>query len=380
MMKTMVDTVKLLLTISDPMILRKGAFTPLSVEQLAGSWGNHRTYLNPSPTYAKMGKYMPRLTLHRRPNKTRGVVYQLAIEFSAPKLLFKQNFDEVIEADFEPIIVALQQCLFELTGHKFFPHQLKEAEVNAWHPCKNVVFMDYTSCQTILNTIGKLDISHTYDLQRTNFRDGHVIHVHCNSQDIAFYDKLADLRRAKISEKRAFEKDNGIQMSLLEPLQEVAPIEVLRYEVRLVGKKAIERAYPDIETRTFENLYKKELCQGLLLKHWDKLTASVDMLSLDEKRPYQLFQNYLIENPDATPQAALAATAVLLIDGQEGIRNLRNLIEAAYTDTTWYRIKKLAKTPKAHRFSHFQRVTETLEKFTPTKMSEYLKHIENTSN
>lgn len=104
------------------------------------------------------------------------------------------------------------------------------------------------------------------------------------------------------------------------------------------------------------------------------------MLSLDEKRPYQLFQNYLIENPDATPQAALAATAVLLISGQEGVRNLRNLIEAAYTDTTWYRIKKLAQAPKAHRFSHFQRVTDTLETFTPTKLSEYLKHIENSSN
>ena len=376
----MVDTVKLLLTINDPMILQRGAFSPLSVQQLVGTRGNQRTYLNLSPTYAKMGKYMPRLTLHRRPNRTRGIVYQLAIEFSAPKMLYNQNFDEVTEADFEPIIAALQQCLFELTGHRFFPHQLKEAEVNAWHPCKNVVFMDYTSCQTILNTIGKLDISRTYDLQRTNFRDGHVIHIHANSIDIAFYDKLADLRRAKISEKRAFEKDNRIQMSLLEPLREVAPIEVLRYEVRLVGKRAVERAYPDVEARTFEGLYKKQLCQGLLLKHWGKLTASVNMLSLDGRRPYQLFQNYLIENPDATPQAALAATAVLLINGQEGVRNLRNLIEAAYTDTTWYRIKKLANAPKAHRFSHFQRVTDTLETFTPTKLSEYLKHIENNSN
>ena len=380
MMTTMVDTVKLLLTISDPMILRRGAFSPLSVEQLANTRGVSRTYLNPSPTYAKMGKYMPRLTLYRRPNKTRGIVYQLTVEFSAPKLLFKQNFDEVTETDFEPLIAALQQCLFELTGHKFFPHQLKEADIGSWHPCKNVVFMDYTSCQTILNTIGKLDISRTYDLQRTNFRDGHVIHVHCNSLDIAFYDKMADLRRAKLSEKRAFEKDSGIQMNLLEPLREVAPIEVLRYEVRLVGKRAVERAYPDIEARTFEGLYKKRLCQGLLLEHWGKLTASVSMLSLDERRPYQLFQNYLIENPDATPQAALAATAVLLINGQEGVRNLRNLIDAAYSDTTWSRIKKLAKAPKEHRFSHFQRVAETLETFTPTKMSEYLKHIENNGN
>lgn len=137
-------------------------------------------------------------------------------------------------------------------------------------PLKNIVFMDYTSCQTILNTIGKLDISRTYDLQRTNFRDGHVIHIHCNSLDIAFYDKLADLRSAKVSEKRAFEKDSALQLDLLKPLQEIAPIEVLRYEVRLVGKTAVKRAFPDVENRTFEALFNKQLCRGLLLEHWGK--------------------------------------------------------------------------------------------------------------
>lgn len=373
----MVDTVKLLIAISDPMILSKGAFAPLSVKQLAETRGIARTYLNPSPTYAKMGKYMPRLTLHRRPNKTFGVSYQLVVEFSAPKMLFKQNFDELTEADFEPLLAALQETLFELTGYRFFKSVLAQAEIGSWHPSKNIVFLDYTSCQTILNTLGKLDISRTYDLQRTNFRDGHVIHVHCNSLDIAFYDKLADLRRAKLSDKRAFERDNGIQMSLLDPLRDISPIEVLRYEVRLVGKDAVKRAFPNVEKRTFEALYKKQLCQDLLLEHWNKLTASVSLLSLDERRPYELFQNYLLENPDATPQSALAATAALLINGQEGVRNLRNLLKARYNKDAWYRIKKLLNAPQAHRYSHFQHVDETLKRFTTTKMSAYLKRIEN---
>ena len=373
----MVDTVKLLIRINDPMILSKGmAFAPLTVEQLAGSWGTNRTYLNPSPTYAKMGKYMPRLTLHRRPNKTIGISYQLAIEFSAPKMLFKQNFDELTEADFQALLTALREALHELTGHQFSPHQLANGDVGSWHPSKNIVFLDYTSCQTVLNTIGKLDISRTYDLQRTNFRDGHVIHIHCNSLDIAFYDKMADLRRAKISEKRAFEKDNAIQLNLFEPLQEISPIEVLRYEVRFVGRNAVKRAFPDIKHQTFEALFKKQLNQDILLEHWDKLTSSVDMLSLDERRPYELFQNYLIDNPDATPQASLAAVAALLINGQEGVRNLRNLLEARYSPDAWYRIKKLLKTPQPNRFTHFQHVDEALKQFTPTRMSEYLKYIE----
>lgn len=376
----MIDTVKLLLPINEPLILSKGAFVPISVQKLVETRGTSRTYLNPSPTYAKMGKYMPRLTLFRRPNKTIGISYQLAVEFSAPKMLFKQNFDELTEKDFEPLLDALQEALFELTAYRFFKAQLRQADVGSWHPSKNVVFLDYTSCQTVLNTIGKLDVSRVYDLQRTNFRDGHVVHIHCNSMDIAFYDKLADLRRAKLSEKRAFESDNAIQISFLEPLKEIKPIEVLRYELRFVGKTSVKRAFPNVEHRTFEGLFKKQLNQDILLEHWHKTISSVNMLSLDERRPYELLQNYLIENPEATPQAALAATAALLINGQEGIRNLRNLLDTRYNDAAWYRIKKLLKTPQPHRFTHFQHVEETLKRFSPTRISEYLNRIENNSN
>jgi hypothetical protein len=325
-----------------------------------------------------MGKYMPRLTLHRRPNKAYGITYQLAIEFSAPKLLFSNNFDELTEADFDKLLDRLQSKLHELLGHKFFKWQLAQADVGAWHPSKNIVFLDYTSCQTILNTIAKLDISRIYDLQTTNFRNGgQVVHIHCNSLDIAFYDKLADLCKAKVSDKRTFEKDNRLQLSLLNELKEVQPLEVFRYEVRFVGKQAVKRAFPDINERTFENLYKKQLCQATLQKHWQKLTKSVDMLALDARKPYELLQNYLIDNSDATPMAALAATAGLLINGQNGVVSLRNLLEATYGKQAWYRLKPIIKSPSAYRFTHFQHIDEVLDRFTPTNMTEFRERIEN---
>lgn len=375
----MVDTIKLLIPISDPMILSKGAFTPLSIEQLVNTRGVAKTYLNPSPTYAKLGKYMPRLTLYRRPAKTFGVVYQLTVEFSAPKMLFNNNFDELVETDYEQLLCALQEKVFELTRHRFFKHQFAKADVGSWHPSKNIVFLDYTSCQTILNTVGKMDISRIYDFQRTNFRDGHVIHIHCNSLDIAMYDKIADLRKAKKSEKRAIEKDNAIQLNLLEPLMQIKPIEIFRYEVRISGRASIKRAFADLDEWTLGTLFKKELNQGLLVKHWNKITASTDMLSLDVSRPYELLQNYLIENPDANPQAALAAVTGLLISGQEGVLNLRNLIDATYSKDAWGRLKHLFKAPKAHRFTHFIHISETLDKFEPTHMSNYIKLIAITS-
>lgn len=377
-MNKMIDTVKLLIPVHNPLVFDGSRFTPISLEQLVNSRGYGKTFLNPSPTYAKLGKYMPRLTMFKRVRQFGVVTYELAVEFSAPKMLFGNNFDELEEKDFDALVTAIQASLQELLGHKFFKSQIVHADIAAWHPSKNIVFLDYTSCQTILNTMGKLDVSKTYDLQKTDFRDGHVVHIHANSLDIAFYDKMADLLKAKKSGKRAFENDSTVQLNLLETLSEYRPMDVFRYEVRFVGRASIKRAYPELEQWTFESLYKKKLCQSILLKHWNKLTSSVDMLALDVKEPYELLQNYLEANDDATPQAALAAVAGLIITSQVGAVGLRNVLEARYGKQAWYRLKPLLKAPNAYRFQSFVHIDEALHQFTPTRMSDFLSNIENT--
>ncbi len=352
---------------------------PMTLSELASSSNYGKTALNPSSTYAKMGKYMPRLTMYKRPSRT-GPVFQLAIEFSAPKMLYESNFDELTEDNFGPLLSVLHDKLYELLNYHFFKGQLMRADVGAWHPSKNIVFLDYTACQTILGAIAKLDVSRIYDLQKTDFRDGHVVHIHCNSLDIAFYDKMADLRKAKRSEKRAFEKDSQVQLNLLDSLEEYRPIEVFRYEVRLVGKASIKRAFPGLEARTFEALFNKQLCQDTLTKHWQKITASVDLLALDVKQPYELLQNYIEENPNATPQAAMAAVTGMLIASQVGASGLRNTLEARYGKDAWYRIKKLLKSPKAYRFTYFRHIDEALSLFAPTRLRDFESNIARTVN
>lgn len=377
-MRDMVDTIKILIPVTDPSHFDGSRFSPITLGQLMNSPGYGKTYLNPSSGYAKMGKYMPRLTMYKRARRFGTPVYELAVEFSGPKLVFGNNFDELAEVDFESLLKALQQSLSELLGQRFFAEQLMNANVAAWHPSKNIVFLDYTSCQTILNTIGKLDVSKTYDFQKTDFRDGHVVHIHANSLDIAFYDKMADLRKACVSDKRTFEKGNLTQLNFLEGLTEYRPMEVFRYEVRLVGRASIKRAFPQLERWTLETLFRTALCQGLLTKHWERLTSSVDLLALDVKEPYELLQNYIEANENITPQTALAAVAGLLIANQTGAVGLRNTLEQRFGKQAWYRLKPLLKTPNAHRFTAFQHIDETLEKFTPVHMSDFLTNIEST--
>lgn len=374
----MVDTIRLLIPITNPADLSDTAFTPLTVGQIMRARGATRTYLNPSQKHAAISDYRPSLTLYRRPSKTIGITYYLAVEFSAPKLLFGNNFHEVCDSDFERIVTTLQTKLLELTCHSFSRDQLARADVSAWHPCKNITFRNRIPCQTILGTIAKLDVSRRYDLQRTNFRDGHIIHIHCNSIDVAFYDKLADLRKAKSSEKRAFEKDSAIQLPLLESLEK-SGMAVLRQEVRLSGRAAIKRAFPELKSWTFESLFRSEFCRSLLLRHWDSISGSVDMLGLDVSKPYELLQNYMLQNPDASARDALAAVGGLLVCGQEGVSSLRNLVEGASSPSAWYRIKKLIRMPRAYRYTHFLHIRNTLESFTPLREGRDFAMFENTS-
>lgn len=378
----MIDTIKLLIKVHDPSIMDGSRFQPLTFDQLVKIRRDARTYYNPSSTYEKMGKYMPRLTMYRRPpRRGSGVEYQLAVEFSAPKMLFNgSNFDELEEDDFERLVEVIIEKLDELLHHKFFPWQIRQAMVSTWHPSKNIVFLDYTSCQTILHTMAKLDVNRTYDFQKDRYRDGHVLHIHANSIDIAFYDKMADLRQAKRSDKRAFEDKSLMQLNLLEELKEYRPLEVFRYEVRLTKRRQVKAVYPELKDWTFEELFKKELCQKVLIKYWKMTTGSVDMLSLDAGKPYDLLKNYLADNPDDSLKRSMSSVLGLLIANEEGSSALRNVIEAHFGTTAWHRLKNDLRAPKKHRYKAFLRIEEQLKTFTPVRFEQFKINIENAIN
>lgn len=59
------------------------------------------------------------------------------------------------------------------------------------------------------------------DVNQTDYRnEGHSYKWHCNSYEIVFYDKIKDLEKARLSDKRVVEKDNAIQLNLFPELNE----------------------------------------------------------------------------------------------------------------------------------------------------------------
>jgi len=261
----MIDTIVLTLktgmyTIFEPDYFSpstKGLTDPTAGYYRLGGRSNITCKQNPTSNELKRGIYKPRLTVTKRINRAGNFEIPLKIEFSIPKLLYGNNFDELTNEDFPAVIQKLKAVLKEM-GVYLFEKNLVNAPVSSVHYSKNIALTDYTTPYTYLEQLTKLNINKRLDTNRTDFRnEGHSFKYRANSFEIAFYDKIKDLQQAKISEKRAEEKDNTLQLGLFDSLKQRKPFEVLRFEVRLNQRQKINQILKKIGKEvepTFTNI------------------------------------------------------------------------------------------------------------------------------
>jgi hypothetical protein len=307
----MLDTIVLTLDKSQFDVLLPERFSPSAKGLLAppyyspGSRGKFTCVQNPTKADLQAGRYLPRLTLIKQ-KISNGSTLTLRIEFSAPKLVFGNNFDELEAGDFPKILDVLHQAV-DAMGVRVTSEVLRGARVSAIHYSKNVALTDYTTCSMIMHELGLIDLNKRLDLSHTDYRDdGHAIRYHANSFEVIFYDKLKDLEKAGYSEKRCIERDYGMQS---ETLKQRGPfpkqLEVLRMEARL-GTRAkirglLHRIQADVEL-TFEGLFSARIAKSVLEHFWAHVRA----------------QLMLIDKANARrPEAVLAALAVA---GKETVR------------------------------------------------------------
>ena len=217
----MLDTVVLSLDSNQFEIFEPGRFSPAADGLLhapyykLGGRGNFSCYQNPTKADFDAGRYLPRLTLSKR--KARGgFALTLKVEFSAPKLLHGNNFDELRSRDFDRVLATLRQALASM-GVRVDDDTLRAARVSAIHYSKNIALADHTSCSMVMRELDLIDLNGRLDLSHTDYRyEGHTIRYHANSFELTFYDKLRDLEKARYSEKRAIECDNRVQLGLFD--------------------------------------------------------------------------------------------------------------------------------------------------------------------
>lgn len=371
----MIDTIAITFEKDQFEILEPDLFSPsarmLDVHPTKiGRNGCIRCFQNPSKEDLAKGIYRPRFTLTKHLSRG-GYTENLRAEFSLPKLLFGNNFEEdgLKNTTGHSAIFANEALA---TGVKILPFQVTSARLSAVHYSKNFIFTDYTTSSMILRQLSKLNLNSRLDLNKTDYRnDGHALRHHANSYEIVFYDKIKDLEQSRISERRAIESDNLIQADLLSNLPK--PFEVLRMEVRLNSRAKIKRLFHKLGIRpplTFADALDRKTSQTILLHFWNQIMSEAKWLQFEKQRPEDILQEIVKNNPDIRPSTALQMLGVIVATNTIGIRGIKSILGKQATVT----LKRLSAyiSPETHNnpaSKALHKITDDLNRFETVRFS-----------
>ena len=345
----MIDTVVLLIDYPNFNVVEPELFYPHASKVLNLDRYSRQAIQRPSKQESQAGVYKPRLTLRKRPMEGAGVSIYLLVEFSIPKLIFGNNFDEINENDFNAVIQDLQLHLL-LMGVIVSKEILTLAKVISIHYGKNYVLTDYTTPYTYIEEISKAGISKIFDVNRTDFRnEGHSWKFRSNTFEFTLYDKVKDLEKSKISIKRSIEPDPSKQHNVLSNTQKIRcnqPFEVLRLEIRLNGTRKIKQELKSLKLSTnltFQSLFSKKISKTICLKHLEKIRENLLLISHRDETPFIDHLQRLLElNPNKKPSVIFAYATFNEIATKNGVRVARQYLDPRNSGSWYYQKKQFA--------------------------------------
>lgn len=321
----------------------------------------------------KAGIYAPRLTLYKRivQGGFRCILY---IEFSAPKLLLGNNFEELTNDDLDSLCKKLSKSLKD-NGVYISDNELRNSTVKVIHYSKNIIYEDGTLPSMAIRYLEKASLPISEREQTTNFvNGGDALYNSPNlAKNFCVYDKKKELNRAKTTEKGNLESESWCQFKLLDLLDKQ---EVLRLELRLSNKKSIRQELDKLnisysrQELPFSELFSSEISQQLLMERIDYMEVRIPKLLRHELDIEDLSEQLFALNLQSKPSILLKAIGFYsLINVGWSTRQIRKCL--GMTSQQWsYLISTLRNLaiPNAE-FDPLKEVKEQLAKFQPVVMN-----------
>lgn len=346
-----------------------------------GKGGVFTAYIRPryeEQTYKREGVYLPKLRYIERPaTQLRSKTYELYIEVSLPKLYFGNNFSELTDSMFSAVVSILSEALLDIYNVSVSPTEIEQATVSRVDYSKNTIFTDRTPVSTIIRILKSATVSKTYDVKDVNHKNGgQTYHIHTNTLDVVMYDKVADLRQSKVSEKRSHEEDNYTQLHLIDEFDKHPNVTIPRWEIRLNGRRRIRQELRTIgvsENLQFNYLFSSDISRKVLLLHWQKIIDQIPYSEINADTASQVLVAYKQSNPDMKFSKATALTLMQLLRNEQNERAVRNIIEGLFGRAQYYQLKKKTRNPiKITKSKDLLHITETLTAMTPVSIDDFV--------
>ncbi len=372
----MIDTVILTIPYGKFTITDNSKFVPNTTNFIYSSYD--KAVNNPTKEYSRYS-YFPRMTLYKRISQF-GRQIELRIEFSASKIIYDNNLDELEEKDFSKLVELLQQKL-ELRGVRISLNDLRNASVSVFHPSKNIQLFGYYTATSVIKELSKINLTKRLDLTKTGFRnEGHSLQYYSNSHSLVFYDKIADMNKAK---GRAIDKDQtGLQLNLFQSIQEMRRydcVEILKMEVRLSKKQKMNKVLEGlgyVKNPSLRRVFRKKLNQKILLDYWKVIIQEKNgfIFDLDEKDIRKELE-IILGNSKKKAKNSLFLLGLKQFIKQKSVRELRNIIEDKYGKNGWARfplyLNELSKIYKKrvgkNQITYIEDIQRALQEFEPLR-------------
>lgn len=381
-----IDTVVLNFYPHEFAILRPGDFTPNTNRIVAtepkdmGKGRYMPATRNPTKRETAQAGYLPYLTFYKG-IRAGGVTTGLRVQLSVPKLIYGNNFDELVEADLDQVYERLFEGL-KFYGIRFFNgiDTVINAKVATIHFAKNFPLSNYMTAHEAVTEIQKCDVTSWRDVSQSDYvNNGHGFKTHSKYYELAFYDKIAEYNKGNRNQP-VFDKDMQLQMDLFGDGKVVQPFEVLRMEARLNNprtiKSTLKKAGFEGTEVTLASLCKKDVSQAVLKQQLAELYSRYPKIS-NAKAPdlHALFSELFVQNPDRNITTLLSAVGLRALNQEHGTRRLKDIVGPRGSPALLRQAKKI-NNELAYRFEQpevFQLLNEQLDRFVPVKVANFVK-------
>jgi hypothetical protein len=286
------------------------------------------------------------------------------VEFSAPKLLYGNNLQEVEDKDFESVIWQLNEVLKEMAVETT-TEALANASVSAMHYSKNIILEGRRTCMQILGEVHKSNLNGKLDYEWRSFKNGgEAVRFHCNSHELIFYNKVKDMEKGNLSPKRSIGGGGTIA--------EGSPFynkEILRIEARLnkpgILRKKLERSGCKVEEEMkFKDLFSADTSKAVLSHFWSIIKGNMPLRVSERNSAADIF----FAAAGLKIFFRLQLTAFILIVNELGISPIKELLGAKEDPRKFNELSNAVGAIKEKlKYSPFDNVDKALNAFITLK-------------
>lgn len=380
-----IDTVTLSIPIKDFAIMEPSRFTPHAAKVLNAEpkdLGRGRytdASCNPFKQDTNSFGYLPYLTLYTA-LRSGGYATELRVQFSAPKIINGNNFDEISPDDFELICKKVLDSLgyYHINIYGGL-ETIKSANVAVVNYSKNFALTNFMTASQAVSEIRKCNVNAWKDVCECQyFNGGAGYKTHSKFHELAFYDKIAEHHRGK-KNKPLFDTDTQLSFDLFEDkLQH--PFEVLRYEIRLGNPRTIKWALDKVSLPTdnlkFNTLFSSNYSKAILQWHLEKMYASYPKsLQTSKNSDADFFSELYIHNPGRHISTLISAVGLRKILHEVGVRNLKDIVGPRGSPALMRLVNKYSNELnfQSEKPEVFDILRTQLDRFQPVYLKDYEK-------